>query len=75
MKKILFVVLMALSASAAAREYDLVCKWADGTKEVYSQAEVWTATVSQGGTTLQLRTGEIITFSPSVQCKMVATKS
>ena len=75
MKKVLFLVLMSISAGASAREYDVICKWADGTKEVYSQAEVWTATVSQGGTTIQLRTGEIITFSPSVQCKMMATKS
>lgn len=75
MKKILFCILMLISASAAAREYDVVCKWADGTKDVYPQRDVWTATINQGGTIIQMRSGEIVQYSNAVQCKMVATKS
>lgn len=74
MKTILFVVLMALSANAAAREYNIVCKWTDGTKEVFTQKEIWTASITQAGTSMVMNDGTRIEYSNAVQCKMVATK-
>jgi len=71
MKKIILLALLALSANASAREYDVICKWTDGTKEVYTQKEVWTVTVNQGGTTIQLNDGTRIEYSNAVQCKVV----
>lgn len=74
MKKILLLVLLAMSANASAREYNVVCKWADGTKEVYPQQEVWTARITEAGTFIQLSDGTVIAYSNAVQCKLVGTK-
>lgn len=73
MKKIILLALLALSANASAREYDIVCKWTDGTKETYSRHEVWTASSNQYGTTIQLNDGTRIEYSNGVQCKIVGT--
>lgn len=72
MKKVIFLVLLALSANASAREYDVVCKWSDGTKEVYSQKEVWSARVDQTGTSIEFKDGTFIRYSNAVQCKVVS---
>lgn len=74
MKKILFCALMLISASASAREYNIVCKWADGTKDVYTQKEIWTASITQTGTSMTMNDGSRIEYSNAVQCKMVVTK-
>lgn len=74
MKKVIFLVLLALSANASAREYRVVCKWTDGSKEIYSQKEVWTASITSAGTSIVMNDGSRIEFSNAVQCKIVATK-
>lgn len=74
MKKVIFLVLLALSATASAREYRVVCKWADGSKEVYSSKEVWTASSTQAGTSIVMNDGSHVEYSNAVQCKIVVTK-
>ena len=69
MKKILLISLLALSTQVVAGPR-VLCMWSDGSVDRYPALEVESAYTSHMGTTVKLATGDVVEYSPAVQCSI-----